>query len=51
MVDETGVEPAAAGQAAANVDMAVVVVGYTYEDEGEYIGDTGVDLVRPLPFV
>jgi beta-glucosidase len=49
VVDETGVEPAAAGRAAANVDVAVVVVGCTYEDEGEYIGDTGVDLAGLFP--
>jgi beta-glucosidase len=49
VVDETGADPADAGRAAANVDVAVVVVGYTYEDEGEYIGDTGVDLSGLFP--
>ncbi len=49
VVDETGADVAGAGRAAAHVDVAVVVVGYTYEDEGEFIGDTGVDLSGLFP--
>jgi beta-glucosidase len=39
-VDQTQVDAAAAARAAGQVDVAVVVAGTTYEDEGEYIGDT-----------
>ena len=49
VVDETAADAASAGRAAAEVDVAVVVVGYTYEDEGEFIGDTGVDLSGLFP--
>lgn len=37
-VDEDDV--AAAARAASRTDIAIVVVGYTAEDEGEYLGDT-----------
>ncbi|MCR2792747.1 glycoside hydrolase family 3 C-terminal domain-containing protein [Microbacterium sp. zg.Y625] len=33
-------DPVAAGLAASRADVAVVVVGYTAEDEGEYLGDS-----------
>ena len=36
-----GAEPAAAADAAGQADVAVVVVGYTADDEGEYIGEAG----------
>ncbi len=49
VVGGSELEPEAAGRAAAEVDVAIVVVGYTYEDEGEYIGDTGVDLSGLFP--
>ena len=39
----------AAADVARQADVALVVVGYTYVDEGEYIGDAGVDLAQPLP--
>ena len=34
---------------AAAADVAVVVVGYTSEHEGEYIGETGIDLSHLFP--
>ncbi len=49
VLDGSALEPEAAGQLAGEVDVAVVVAGYTYEDEGEYIGDTGVDLSGLFP--
>jgi beta-glucosidase len=49
VVDETNADAAAAGPAAAEFDVAIVVVGTTYEDEGEFIGDTGVDLSGLFP--
>lgn len=48
-------DPAAAAKAAAQADVAIIVVGYTAEDEGEYVGgdamsDPGVLAVfPPLP--
>lgn len=36
-------------RAAQSADTVVVVVGYTLEDEGEFIGDPGVDLRHLLP--
>jgi beta-glucosidase len=38
-----------AAQHAAAVDVAVVVVGCTYEDEGEFIGDAGAELMSLFP--
>jgi beta-glucosidase len=38
-----------AAAAAAQADAAVVVVGYTYVDEGEYIGETDPALVAMFP--
>jgi hypothetical protein len=35
----TGDEPEAAAEAARDADVAIVVVGYTAADEGEYVGD------------
>ena len=40
MVHDDGSDPDRAAAAAAGADVAVVVVGYTYLDEGEYIGET-----------
>jgi len=37
VIFDDGSEPARAAQAAGTADAAVVVVGYTHEDEGEYI--------------
>jgi beta-glucosidase len=37
---DDGTDPARAAEVAAGADVAVVVVGYTYLDEGEYIGET-----------
>jgi beta-glucosidase len=39
----------AAVRGAREADVVVVVVGYTAEDEGEFIGDPGVDLRHLLP--
>ena len=38
---DDGNDPASASALAAASDVAVVVVGYTRQDEGEFIGDTG----------
>lgn len=46
---DDGTDAARAAEVAAASDVAVVVVGYTAEDEGEYIGDTGVDLSHLFP--
>ena len=46
-VDGSDIERAAA--VAANADVAVVVVGYTYLDEGEYIGETDAWLPTMFP--
>jgi hypothetical protein len=37
------------GPVAADADVAVVVVGYTYLDEGEYIGETDPSLAGLFP--
>lgn len=43
-------DPDAAAKAAASADAAVVVVGYTAEDEGEFIpADTAANLLEALP--
>ena len=39
----------AAAAVAATADVAIVVVGYTAEDEGEFIGDPGIDLQHLFP--
>jgi beta-glucosidase len=44
-----GSDPAAAAAAAARADVAIVVAGTTYRDEGEYIGDPGVELGHLFP--
>ena len=44
-----GTDPAAAAELARGSDLAVVVVGYTAEHEGEYIGDAGIDLRHLFP--
>ncbi len=49
VVDGTEADPLDVAHAAAGVDVAIVVVGYTFEDEGEYIGDAGVDLSGLFP--
>jgi beta-glucosidase len=43
-----GTDPEAAVELAATADLAVVVVGYTRADEGEYIGDSGTKHLRAL---
>ncbi|MEA5558033.1 glycoside hydrolase family 3 protein [Nodularia spumigena] len=46
---DDGSDPGRAALLAADAGAAVVVVGYTYLDEGEYIGATGDDLVGLFP--
>ncbi len=49
VVHDDGADLVATARAALYADVALVVVGYTYADEGEYIGDTGVDLRSLMP--
>lgn len=44
-----GTDLEAVRTAAGAADVAVVVVGYTSEDEGEFIGDPGIDLGHLFP--
>jgi beta-glucosidase len=46
---EDGADLDAAARAARDADVVLVVVGYTYADEGEYIGDAGADLRSLMP--
>src|SRR5690606_6453775 len=46
---DEGVDPDRAAAVAAEADAAVVVVGYTYLDEGEYIGATDPSLATMFP--
>ncbi len=46
---DDGSDPAAAAAVAEAVDAAVVVVGYTYLDEGEFIGGTDPALMSLFP--
>jgi beta-glucosidase len=46
---DDGSDPSRAAQVAATVDVALVVVGYTYVDEGEYIGETDSSLMSLFP--
>ena len=49
VVHDDGADTERAAQAARSADVAVVVVGYTYEDEGEYIGGTDASLPAMFP--
>jgi beta-glucosidase len=49
VVHDDGADPRRAAALAADADVAVVVVGYTYEDEGEYIGATDPSLPAMFP--
>lgn len=49
VVHDDGADVTRAAALAAGADVAVVVVGYTYLDEGEYIGETDPSLGRLLP--
>jgi beta-glucosidase len=49
VVFDPGTDPAAAAATAADADLAVVVVGTTYRDEGEFIGETDPALGALLP--
>lgn len=46
---DDGSDPERAARIAAEADAAVVVVGYTFLDEGEYIGATAADLTALFP--
>jgi beta-glucosidase len=48
VVCDDGTDPARASTVAADADLAVVVVGYTRLDEGEFIGDTGTAHLQDL---
>lgn len=49
VVHDDGSDPSRAAAVAAAADVAIVVVGYTYEDEGEYIGESDSSLSALLP--
>lgn len=49
VVHDDGTDVDRAAGAAAGADVAVVVVGYTYRDEGEYIGRTDPSLAALFP--
>ena len=49
VVFEDGSDLLRAGAVARDADVAIVVVGYTADDEGEFIGDTGTDLRHLFP--
>ncbi len=49
VVHDDGSDLSCAVAAARDAEVAIVVVGYTADDEGEFIGDTGTDLSHLLP--
>lgn len=49
VLHDDGAESGRAAAVAASADVAIVVVGYTYLDEGEYIGETDRSLGALLP--
>ena len=49
VVHDDGSDTERAAAAAGDADVAIVVVGYTADDEGEFIGDTGTDLSHLFP--
>ena len=49
VVSDDGTDPVRAGAVAREADAAVVVVGYTYLDEGEYIGESDPSLQALFP--
>ena len=49
VLHDLGHDPAAAARTAADADVAILVVGYTADDEGEFIGDPGIDLQHLFP--
>lgn len=49
VVYDDGTDLARAATLASGAGMCVVVVGYTYRDEGEYIGDAGSGMADLLP--
>jgi beta-glucosidase len=48
-VHDDGTDAARAASTASAADVAIVVVGYTYVDEGEYIGETDASLMSMFP--
>ena len=49
IVHDDGSDPARAATVAAEADAALVVVGYTYLDEGEFIGELGPSMLDLFP--
>jgi beta-glucosidase len=49
VIHDDGSDIARAAATAGDADVAIVVVGYTADDEGEFIGDTGTDLSHLFP--
>jgi beta-glucosidase len=49
VIHDDGDDPLGAAVLARDADVALVVVGYTFADEGEYIGDAGADLRNLMP--
>ena len=49
VIHDDGSDLGRAVEAAIRADVAIVVVGYTSDDEGEFIGDTGTDLSHLFP--
>jgi beta-glucosidase len=49
VISHDGTDPVAAAEVAGGADVVVVVVGYTYLDEGEFIGSTDPALGALLP--
>jgi beta-glucosidase len=49
VVHDDGTDAARAAATASAADVAIVVVGYTYVDEGEYIGETDASLMSMFP--
>ncbi len=49
VVHDDGSDTASAAAVAASADVAVVVVGFTFRDEGEYIGESNPALASDVP--
>ena len=49
VMHDDGSDLVRAAEAASGADVAIVVVGYTYLDEGEYIGETDASLMSMFP--
>jgi hypothetical protein len=49
VVHDDGTDPQRAAEVAAGAEVALVVVGYTYLDEGEYIGEMDASMYERFP--